>query len=1274
MLMAGRPESPLDPNAGPVQRLAAELRKLRAEAGSPTYRVMAQRAGLGASTLSQAAAGERLPTLPVVLAYVRACGGDPEEWEERWRQAATEAAAAPRTEGEDTEPPYRGLARFEPTDADLFFGRDELTERLFQQACSRRFTAVFGPSGSGKSSLLRAGLIPRLRAPDQAGPRPAALRVLTPGEHPMRTHAERLAPTDGDGDTWLIVDQFEELYTLCTDPGEREQFLDHLLAATDPASRLRVVIAVRADFLGRCAAHPRLTTALQDATVLAGPMSRDELREAIIKPAQSVGLIVERALSARILEEVEGQPGALPMMSHALLETWRRRRGRALTLEAYEAAGGLHGAIARTAEDAHARLTPAQADLARRIVLRLITPGEGTPDTRRPVPRTELAFDSPTDTAVVLDRLARARLLTLDEDMVNIAHEALLTAWPRLRGWLEAERGRLRVHRQLTEAANTWRSLHEDAGVLYRGSRLTTAEEAFPEPDRPSFLTETEASFLAASISVRYKEQLAARRTVQRMRVLLAALAVLVLLAGSAAGVAFQQRGAAQRERDQALARQMVAEADRLSGRGGALQSQDASLAAQLELAAYRTHHAPQTYTDLVSLTTATLFSETPNDEPTPDKSGNSVPYNEGVSSDAAHGLMAVVGDDGRVRLWDTHDFAHPRRVGRPIVGTTVAFSPRGKMLAIADDTTNIRLLDTSDATSPRLLTTFSAPGPLGASTMTFSPDGRVLAGGTGDIFQRSHSGTFLWDLSNTAHPRLLDHHPLAGWVAAFQAHSPVLAVANGTNGSVDLWRVSGKGAPRYLGGFRTGALQVSHLTFTPDGRYVAADGSGRSQVWLWDVQDPRHPTRFKQPLSTPDGSQVNSAAFSPDGRVLALSGENGVQLWNVTSPDDPSRLGEPLGLQGRGLLGLVFSADGHALTTIGQTLRMWTLPPNVLVGCVGYSPPTVSPDGHTLAAVCDRHGDQVVLWDITSPFSPTRMRHPLPASLAVFAPRGHLLATADQEGAIALWNTAAGQTPTRYAQRRMSPDNAVDLMAISPDGRTLATGVGGDLNVQLWDISDPSRLRCRGVITPSEDGNYGLQGFSFSRTGHTLSITLTNDMSQDAAGEITFWNTANLAHAVRLGKPWPGEQMAFSRLGVAALVQADGAVRLWQVNHSGAKRPGALIATGSAPVTSIGFSSDGQRLAMGKEDGTLRLFDVSDLAHPRAVGNPVTGHTAAVRYVAFPETDVIVTGSDDDTVRFWDLNAARATRRICAVTDHSLGRRQWQEYVATSPYRPPCL
>ena len=286
----GRREKPLDPAAGPVQRFAYELRKLREEADRPTYRDMARGAPYSAPTLSAAAAGERLPSLPVVLAFVTACGGDPEEWERRWGEALAEEADSRAPEG--GEAPYPGLARFETDERYPFHGRDELIAELLELTARRRILAVFGASGSGKSSLLRAGLIPALR--EGRGPDLAAIRVLTPGDRPARSHQAVLTPYDGDGergaeDTLLVVDQFEEVFSLCHDPAERAAFLDQLLTAREPGSGLRVILAVRADFYGRCAEYGPLAEALTDANLLVGPMPPDRLREAIVRPAATAG-------------------------------------------------------------------------------------------------------------------------------------------------------------------------------------------------------------------------------------------------------------------------------------------------------------------------------------------------------------------------------------------------------------------------------------------------------------------------------------------------------------------------------------------------------------------------------------------------------------------------------------------------------------------------------------------------------------------------------------------------------------------------------------------------------------------------------------------------------------------------------------------------------------------------------------------------------------------------------------------------------------------------
>ncbi|MFF4796079.1 hypothetical protein ACFY2M_41925 [Streptomyces sp. NPDC001276] len=1303
LLMAGRRESPLDSSAGPVARFAAELRKLRVEAGSPTYRVMARRTGQGASTLSQAAGGERLPSLPVVLAYVRACGGDPEEWEGRWREAAAEAAAEPRADEEDAEPPYRGLARFEPADAGLFFGRDELAERLFQQACSRRFTAVFGPSGSGKSSLLRAGLIPRLRTLDRGGPQPAALRVLTPGEHPLRTHAQRLEPAEGDGDTWLVVDQFEELYTLCTDAAERDEFVDRLLAAPDPASRLRVVVAVRADFLGRCAVHPRLTVALQDATVLAGPMSRDELREAIAKPAQSAGLIVERALTARILDEVEDEPGALPLMSHALLETWRRRKGRALTLEAYEAAGGLHGAIARTAEDAHARLTPAQADLARRILLRLITPGEGTSDTRRPAHREEFRFGDPADTAVVLERLARARLVTVDEDTVDIAHEALITAWPRLHAWIDAERDRLRLHRQLTDAADAWHGLGRDPGALYRGVRLAAAEEAFEATGYRAALTAREAEFLTASLEMRRREQRAAARAARRLRTLIAVLSVLALVTSVTAAVALQQRATARTERNTAISNRIITEADQLRGigmSGTSPQAQDVSLAARLDIVAYRMRHSPQAYTNLVTATTAVLSTTLTRE---PDL------VSAAVFSPRAQVLAAVAADGSgtaRVQLWNTAASAHPEPYGHlpnnPATEvTSVAFSPDGRILAAATAASRNRDTDTSTPASlqlwdvtrpahPHLVGT-SAPTPDRVDTVDFSPDGRTLA--TTDDNGRIR----LWDATSPESPRplkpLFDGSRSGASVVAFAPWGHLLATVEGDRGdTVRLWDVADPVHPRPVGSLP--AHYVTALTFAQRGHLLATtSGGGESAVQMWDATDPAHPRRLGEPITTE--SAVDAARLSPDGHTLAAVEDGSVRLWNVSDPSNPLPWDKPLAVS---TAFVAFSPDGRSLATGGDDLRLWNLPGTILHGYPGPVEQTAfDSTGHLLATVGDTTGEDnpdmesaIWLWDTANPTNPRPMSVSPSHSVRAMAlsPDGHLLATSTAEvdgSAVRLWDTTDPTRPrvvARLLDRRGS--EAIEV-AFGADGHTLATagtGENGDY-VWLWDTSDPTHPRRLSTI-PSP----GIMAMALNPDAHLLAVATRGN---DNRARVQLWHITDPAHPRRLDRLSTGHRalggaspvLAFSPDGRLLATAGTGSnrtdVQLWDINDPArAQRLGHLQAGGKDDLGLVlAFSPDRRILATagaGVDNARVQLWDTADPAHPKRLGHPLTGHTDTVNATAFSRHGhTLATSSHDGTVRLWATDTDQAIAQICAATGNTLTTQQWNQYVGALPYRSPC-
>ncbi|MFF1377437.1 hypothetical protein [Streptomyces sp. NPDC058308] len=1166
----GRREKPVDPAAGPVARFAVELRTLRDEAGGVAYRSLAERTGYSITALSRAAAGEKLPSLALTLAYAKACGGDEQGWERRWHAAAreeSETAAA----GEDTaEAPYRGLARFEPGDAHLFFGRDHLTDHLTQLAQQHPVTVVFGPSGSGKSSLLRAGLITRLRHIEDTGLRPAAIRILTPGAHPLRIHADALTPAAAEGDTWLVVDQFEEAFTLCHDPTERGEFITRLLAARHPGSRLRVLLGVRADFYTRCLEHPELARTIRESSLPVGPMTPGELREAIVKPATAAGLTVERTLAAHLVDQAATEPGSLPLLSHALLETWRHRRGRTLTHEAYDTAGGLHGAIAHTAEDVHTRLSEAQAGTARRILLRLITPGEGTPDTRRPIDVSELEEDQRPDTRTVLDLLACARLLTLEGTTVDLAHEALITAWPRLSAWIEEDRERLRTHRRLTEAATAWAELDRDPGALYRGTRLASAEEHFPHPDSHTHLTDLERTFLNTSTAVRDQEQRAATRTTRRLRRFSIAVSVLLTLALTAGLLAWQQSRTSDQQRARAVAARQTAVSRQLAAQSAALLDTQPDLASLLAVHAYDTS----------------------------------------ATQEAATSLLTAAGRPLNRRL------GH----GQFTQVVQAAYSPDGRTLAIGglrDGRTRVELRDVTSGTTRRSFTGIVR----GLPSLAFDRRGRLLVSGDDD------SKLWWWDAVTGAH-----HTTLRGTAHMWKAVSPdarTVAAVNDEDRPVRLWDAA---TGRLRATFNGAVSRVHALAFTPDGRTLAIggmNGKGQGTVQLWDTVS----LKSRTPLPVP-GGRVASVAIAADGRALATAAANGrVRLWDLGkrrlramyfvpaaeviflkfSPDSRT-----LATSGSDLrIRLWDTATGKARTMLAGH--------SALIGDL-----TFSSDGRSLASSAV-DGD-VRLWDMTAEAAraPTIPRSDEPAAMA-FSPDGRLLATGSNSGPhggeVRLWNTATG-TPRATALRGFPKVRSV---AFSPDGRSLA-GLGTDERseravVRLWDVAT-GKVRAaftkpvghvlaiaftsHGDLLTAGDATgvvqswnlasgrtrlfRGFQAFSaltpvaaFSPDGKTVA-------AGDLKGRVRVWDVES--GTLRTVMPQRADKvgaLAFSPDGHGLVLngRTDGEIRVYDT-ATGKLR--YALPQRTASRAALAFSPDGKHIAGGSDEGAVRLWDAAPL------------------------------------------------------------------------------
>jgi WD40 repeat protein len=1278
------------------QDFGRELTLARRRAGL-TVRQVARASGIPASTAGDYFAARHLPPasqpelLPQILS---ACGITDPAQTGRWQEALNRVRRAPGRRPARGPAPYRGLASFQPEDTAWFFGREELALHLVRLATGTGAPgvplAVVGPSGSGKSSLLQAGLVPRLRAGSPARPDGRPVALITPGEEPLATLAAALAPLaphrqdgpeepaltaqalreapdryaaqlgHGEGSPAIIVDQFEETFTATGGEAGRQEFVTALAALSGTTL---VVLGLRADFYGHALRYPQLARALQDRQIVVGPMSASQLRRVIVEPARKAGLDIEDGLVEVLLADMRppGPPepagagheaGALPLLSHALLATWERSRGSRLTVADYQASGGIRDAIARTAEAAYGTLDEREAEAARLLFLRLVHVADDTRETRARVPLSDLPGDAAT-AAAVLERFVEHRLVTLDVATAEITHEALLDAWPRLRAWIDADRDDIRIRRVITTAARAWEEAGRESAALLRGGQLGLARDWAATGDHRALLSQLARDFIDAGVAGEREQQAAQRRHTRRLRQLVGALTVLVLVTAGLTGYAFQQRQLATTAENQAESRSVAIEANDV-------RSDDPALAAQLSLAAYRITPTPGALASLLESSgtpmAARMFDS--------DRDVQCVALARGGK------LLAVAAADGTVRLWNVSRPGHPRPIGTVTAQGqadalyAVAFSPSGRVLAAAGADGTVDLWRVTD---PRHAVSLGRPltGTKTTYSLAFSPTGELLAAGSADDTVR------LWNVADPAHP-VREGGALTGATGYVQAvaFSPDgnLLAAGSADHTVRLWNVGNPAKPVLAGQLTGPAGSVDAVAFSPGGQMLAA-GSYDHKVWLWNVTHPAKPVRVIR--FTGATSYVMAVAFSPGGQMLAEGGSDGrVLVWNTSTHALLGAFPHPqpvtsLAWDGPGML-ISGDADGY--------VRDWRVPPPGLLTGTPVNSVAFSPTGGTLAV-----GDgRLQLWNpvthtldttATIPGGPDNF-----VNAVAYSPGGNQIATGYGDGQIQLWRP--GTRLTRLSAPQVAStaptafSNHVEFVAFQPGGKLLASGAD-DGTVRLWNVTDPAKPTLLSTVLDSPTAM--VFSVAFSPGGHLLAAASADDL-------VRLWNVSDPAHPVPIGRPLAGPtntaySVAFSPGGhTLAVGSADRDIRLWNVTDPARpRRIGSKLTGPSGYVYSIAFSPGGRTLAAGNTDGTVWLWNLTSPAHPHLIAT-LTGPVGQVYSVAFsPSGHTLAAADAADQVWLWDTRASDATAEVCAMAGQPLSPAEWQTYIPGRPYAPPC-
>jgi WD40 repeat protein/DNA-binding SARP family transcriptional activator len=1132
-----------------------------------------------------------------------------------------DSLVAPDIPAATGECPYKGLAAYDVDDAEVFFGRESEVAACLDRLRSTPLLVVAGPSGCGKSSLVRAGLVPALAR----GGRTSV--VIVPGDDADGAMSEALGAANER--PVLVVDEFEALFNAKSDPDITRAFCRRISRYAE--EQATVVICVRADYLTGLSMDTDFARLAERGLYLVSPLTGDCLREAIEQPALRAGYRLEHGLVDLLVRDTEGEPGALPLLSHALVETWRRRDGRTLLVEGYRDSGGIRGAVARSADRLYDNLPTDQRAMLRSILLRLVTPSIDGDPVRCRVPTGTLIGDHQRERIVAL--LVRARLVTADADTVQLAHEALARAWPRLQTWLDEDATGVRVLRHLATAAAGWDTLGRPESELYRGARLDTALE-WRGSARPD-LTDVETAFLDASVAHTETERGAlearARRDARQNRRLRGALvgaALLAVCSLAAGAVAVQQQRQAQASAAEAEANAAEADAQRQRAEANVAEAQANAVEAT---AAGRLAEARRLGTQALVVDdydqALLLAIEGRHMEDSVETRSNLLAAIERspaasavirTGSEAfldlaftADGTALVASERGVRATMSRFDVATRRRTGSlpgPGPVLTSAVSPDGRRAVMSsftggfgDRTFELKVvdMDTFEVIGAPLPGLYNAP----LARLTFSPDGRHVAAVTDSDL--SGAGSFeplalVWDVATGGGPVVQFPFSAPNFQrdVAFLRDSQRILVA-GTDGTAIVDVTSGA---------QVGQIDGAHppIAVSPDGRTLAAatDVNQGVTIGLFDLASGERSAALAG-----HRQRLVRLAFSPDGTTLASGGDDRLVIaWDLAS-------GQPRAVY-----------EGHA---------------------AGVNALAFGPDGNTLWSGGDDRA--ILVWDLQRAGTLVHRPSPLGAGLSELAYVATDMVT-DPEGRYVVFPSADDlhfQIRDVATGALSEPTSVEDgeFMSFSPDLSRYLT-VNQDLHLRLWDRATGARL------ADSEGSGLLFTGFHtdaavFTPDGRSV-VALALD---EAAGseQLVVLDAATLAPV--------GEAIPVGHTGRMVAVTPDGREAVVVVSNTEVPDTNVVlvdlderrvvrstpVAPGGTPVGGARnntVASDGRTVGVGTTFGDVVFVDaetgdVSPLLH---------AHDDRVESITFaPDYATFVTTGRDGEVKLWD----RASRRL---------------------------